>query len=146
MRKRTLATLAVGTALALSACSGASGPQLAIMEEGGNAQLPEWLEHDGRLPLTDLTKIGEVDDLIVFASRNDDGEWCMIAALAPTAEHEEWAAGTSCSSPALFAERGITVGTASQFSSGGAQLVPDGYTGPIEEGWVRVNDNLAVRE
>jgi hypothetical protein len=146
MSKKILATLAVGTALALSACSAASGPQLAIMEEGGNAQLPEWLEHDGNLPLNDLTKIAEVDDLIVFASRNDDDEWCMIAVLTPTAEHEEWAAGSSCSSPALFAERGITVGTGSQFSSAGAQLLPDRYTGPIEDGWARINDNLAVRE
>jgi len=146
MRKPTVVILAVVAALGLTGCAGASGPQLAVMDGGSEAELPEWLENDDLLPVIDLTKVGEVDDLIVFASRNDADEWCLIAGLAPTAEFEAWVSSSSCASPALFAERGITVGFGTQYRSAGVQLIPDNYTGTVEVDWVRVNDNLVVRE
>jgi len=146
MRKPAIVILAVVAALGLTGCAGASGPQLAVMDGGSEAELPEWLENQDRLPMINLTKIGEVDDLIVFASRNEADEWCIIAALAPTAEFDEWGASSSCASPALFDEQGITVGLGTQHKSAGVQLIPDNFTGPVEVNWVRVNDNLLVRE
>jgi len=146
MRKPAIVTLAIVAALGLTGCAGASGPQLAVMDGGSEAELPEWLENDGLLPVINLTKVGEFDDLIVFASRNDADEWCMIAALAPTAEFAAWVSSSSCASPALFDERGITIGLGNQHRSAGVQLIPDNYTGTVDADWVRVNDNLVVRE
>jgi hypothetical protein len=146
MRKPTIVILAVIAVLGLTGCTGASGPQLAVMDGGSEAELPEWLENDDTLAVINLTKVGEVDDLIVFASHNDADEWCVIATLAPTDEFAAWVASSSCTSPALFDEQGITVGLGNQHRAAGVQLIPDNYTGTIEADWVRVNDNLLVRE
>ena len=146
MRTPTIVILGVVAALGLSGCTATSGPQLAVMDGSSETELPDWIENQDRFPLINLTKIGEVDDLIVFASRNDADEWCVVAGLAPTAEFDEWVASSSCASPALFTERGITTGFGTQHRTAGVQLIPDNYTGTVEVDWIRVNDNLVVRE
>ncbi|GAA1219281.1 hypothetical protein [Rhodoglobus aureus] len=146
MRKPIIAIIAVGAALMLTACSTTAGPQLAVMDEGGNAQLPDWVENPEGIPTIDLTLIGEYDDMTVYASRNDDDEWCVIAALAPLASENDWVVSTACGPAIYFGINGAEIRGGSSTRSGGALLLPDGYTGTIEDGWVRINDNLAVWE
>lgn len=77
---------AVGVALVVVACSGASDlygtfePRLEIMERGGQAELPDCIEVEpgADLPVTDLTHVADHDDASVFASRGEEDKWCVL--------------------------------------------------------------------
>jgi len=131
---------------ALVACSGSAEPELAIMGDGRD-QLPAWVGDAAGLPVEDLTRVADVDGLHVFASRDGDSNWCVVLVIEPTSQGSDWGAASSCTPGQQFAEEGARVeATAPSGRSGGALLLPDGYSGDIEEGWERVNDNLAIRQ
>jgi hypothetical protein len=113
-----------------------------------DAQLPEWAQHLEDLPTINLTYLGETGEITAYAGRNDDDEWCVIATLPPTpdGDGDDWLVSNSCVPEAQFAGYGAFVTVNGGGRGGGAHLYPDRYTGTIEEGWVRINDNLAVRE
>lgn len=137
--------LLVAAAAAFTACSGTAEPELAIMGETP-AQLPEWVSNSEDMPVKDLTHVADVDHLNVFASRDGEDNWCVVLAIEPTSEGSDWSAASGCSSSERFATDGIWVKTGSSTRFGGALLLPDDFSGEIEDDWERVNDNLAVRQ
>lgn len=143
MSKVKLPLLVAGAA-ALTACSGAPTPELAIMGET-SAELPSWVGESEGLPVKDLTHVADSDHLKVFASHDDEDQWCVVLAVEPTSGGLDWAVGASCASSERFATDGVWVEAASSARDGGALLLPDGFSGEISDGWERVNDNLAVR-
>ena len=137
--------LLVAGAAALTACSGAAEPELAIMGETP-AEPPAWVSEPAGLPVNDLAQVADVDHLNVFASRDDEDSWCVVLAIEPTSERSDWAAGASCAPSERFATDGVWVeAAASSGRQGGALLLPDDFSGEIGDDWERFNDNLAVR-
>lgn len=137
--------LLVAGAVALTARSGPAEPELAILGEAP-VELPAWVSERAGLPVEDLTRVAEVDHLVVFASRDDEDSWCVVLAIAPTSEGSDWVAGASCAPSKRFAAYGVSVeATAPSGRYGGALLLPDDFSGEIGDRWERVNDNLAVR-
>lgn len=136
--------LLVAGAVALTACSGASKPELAIMEEAPT-ELPAWVSGPEGLPTNDLAHVADVDQSKVFASRDDDN-WCVLLAIEPTSEGSTGMTSAACAPAKRFASDGVWVETGGS-STGlvGALLLPDDFSGEIEDDWERVNDNLAVR-
>ncbi|MBH0083886.1 hypothetical protein [Salinibacterium sp. SWN167] len=138
--------LAAVVTLALSACITAPEPTVSAVDSNG-IEIPAWLDLAGTgHPARDLTWVGETDLLVALSSRNNADEWCVVLALKPAEGDPGVTTGSSCVSPAKFADQGVGIRIGNETVSGNARIFPDGYTGPIEEGWVRVNDNLAVRE
>ncbi|MGB3764742.1 MAG: hypothetical protein WA966_16140 [Ornithinimicrobium sp.] len=131
----------MAVAAVVTACSGTADPQLAIMDEAP-AQLPEWFSNP---PIEeDLARVGDVDQMHVFAARDGQDNWCIVLAIEPTARGSDWMAASSCASSERFAEEGVSV-TISSTSDSSALLVPDDFSGQMANGWERINDNLAVR-
>jgi hypothetical protein len=135
----------VAGAAALTACSGAAEPELALLG-GAPAELPAWVDEPDGLPVKDVAHVADVDHLSVFAGRDDAGQWCVVLALHPTSEGSDWGVAASCAASEQFAADGVWV-TASPPSArfGGALLLPDDFSGEIGDDWERVNDNLAIR-
>lgn len=128
----------------VSACSGAAEPRVGLMDES-SAQLPSSVGESAGLPVTDLAHVADVEHLNVFASRDDEGHWCVVLAIEPTSDGSDWAAGASCAPSERFATEGVWVEATSSSRGGGALLLPDDFGGELGEDWERVNDNLAVR-
>lgn len=121
-------------------------PKLGIME-GAPAELPPWASEADGLPVRDWTRVADVDHLSVFASRDDEGQWCVVLAIEPTRGRSDWVAGASCARSERFATDGVRVEVALRSERwGGALLLPDDFDGEIGDDWERVNDNLAVRQ
>jgi hypothetical protein len=110
------------------------------------AELPGWVSEPAGLPVHELAHVADVGHLNVFASRDDEDDWCVLLAVEPTSEGSDWAAGASCAPSKSFSSGGVWVeATASSGRHGGAWLLPDGFNGEIGSDWERVNDNLAIR-
>ncbi len=137
------AALMTITALALSACANTAEPELAIMGATPTA-LPTWTVGADSLPDNNLTHVGTKERLDVFASRNDDDQWCVVLIIAASPEGEDGSSASACKGSADFAEGGAATSVAGA-NPGGAWLLPDGFSGELLEGWERVNDNLAVQ-
>lgn len=120
-------------------------PRMEIMD-AAPAELPPWISESARLPVNDLAHVADVDDFKVFASRDDEGQWCVLLALEPTSDGSDWAVGSSCAPSQRFATDGISIEASSSGRWGGALLLPDNFGGKIGDEWERVNDNLAVRQ
>ncbi len=67
-------------AAAFTACSGAAEPELAIMGQTP-AQLPEWVSNSEDMLVRDLTQRADADHLSVFASRDREGNWCVVLTI-----------------------------------------------------------------
>ena len=130
----------VVAAAAITACSGTADPQLALMAETP-AQLPGWFTNP---PIEDLAQVGSVDQLNVFAGRDGEDNWCVVLAIEPTTGGPDWMAASSCAPSERFAAEGVSV-TISSTRDSSALLLPDDFSGQMEDGWERINDNLAVR-
>jgi hypothetical protein len=144
MSRTRFALLVAGT-VTVSACSGAADPRLAILEEAP-AELPPWVTESAGLPVNDLSHVADVGHLNVFASRNDEGRWCVVLAIEPASDSSDWAAGASCAPSERFATDGVWVETAAPSGrGGGALLLPDDFEGETGDDWERVNHNLAIR-
>ncbi|MDN5790443.1 MAG: hypothetical protein L0H25_06185 [Micrococcales bacterium] len=145
MSKTKGSLLLVGAAIALTACSGAGEPELAIMGEAP-AKLPAWISGSAEMPVNDLTHVADVGHLKVFASRDDQDDWCVVLAIEPTSKGSDWAAAASCAPSARVAADGVSVRAVASSTRGGeARLLPDDSSGEIGKGSERVGDNLAVR-
>ncbi len=129
--------------MSLTACTGAAEPEMAIMGEEP-ATLPAWAGEAEGTPVADLTRVGALEYIEVFASRDKDDNWCVIMAIEPNPEGEDWSTAASCVTPEQFMDQGALVSGGGQ-RFGGALLLPDGFTGEIEEDFERINDNLAVK-
>lgn len=114
--------------------------------EGSPAELPSWVSESADLPVDDLAHVADVEHLNVFASRDDEGHWCVVLAIEPTSDGSGWTAGASCAPAERFASEGVWVEATSPARGGGALLLPDDFDGEVGEDWERVNDDLAVRQ
>ncbi|WP_127125377.1 hypothetical protein [Georgenia sp. SYP-B2076] len=146
---RRTAAAAVITGLAMTGCGSsqpAAPPQLAALDRLATAEdvLP-----DGReLPLeeySNLRRIGEVDGALVYAAQGTaEHPWWMVIVLDGPAE-DDAVAGGSWANDEDFTQRGITVSIGRGAGQGvTATLLPDDFTGQLEDGSTIIGPNLAV--
>jgi hypothetical protein len=142
MSKSKLLIVAALAALALGACTGPAEPQFAALD-GTQGDTLNWNTAEEEPALEDTTLIGEVDDLRVFAARNTDGEWCAVITLPETMEGEPFAS-MSCVASDRFLAHGAILEMSDPSREVGATVLPDNFSGELDNRWERVSDNLAV--
>ncbi|MGV8858921.1 hypothetical protein [Rhodoglobus sp.] len=146
MRKQVATIVAIGAALTLAGC--VTPPEQQADTVVGDAEIPEWLGDSLDLPSSDLVFLGEDDGMTVYASRDEDGNRCVIAILAPssTGNGDDGSASTSCVPPVIFAKEGAMLTVGGGGHSGGAHFLPPGFNKQLQPGWVRVSPQLALRD
>ncbi|WP_010205509.1 hypothetical protein [Salinibacterium sp. PAMC 21357] len=147
MSKPIAAILAIGAALTIVLAGCVTSTELQSDGSVEDAEFPEWLDDDGMLPSIDLTLLGEEGEMTAYSSRDDEDNWCVIAVLSPSPEEHGygWSASHVCVPPEAFATEGAAVSVGGGGRSGGAHLLPPGYSEPLEAGWVQVSPRLAVK-
>ncbi|MGY1845162.1 hypothetical protein [Modestobacter sp. SYSU DS0875] len=141
---RTTAAPLAATVLAIAGCSSSAAPELAVFDRPATTvdAVPDGV--DLHQELGETRYIGEVQGARVYAAQGPaDRPWCVVA-LTGTVEDGDWVAGSSCANDADFDQRGVWIGVGgAQVEGGTARLLPDGFTGELEDGWQIAGPNLA---
>lgn len=133
-------------ALLLAGCSGSEDPELAIMNDSQEREIPERVKDVGEdMQMQNHTFVGEGEDFSVFAARDGQDAWCILLYNEPSPNNpDDWSVSSSCGTSGDLANGKVWVqGGSSRTHT--AQLLPDNYSGEIAEDLERVNDNLAAK-
>ncbi|MBH0083884.1 hypothetical protein [Salinibacterium sp. SWN167] len=136
------ATMLAAIAMALSSCSGAEHPRLALLDGSSGDQRDSSPSPDSRWP-DDMAFVGEFRELSVFAAVTADNSWCAYGAV-PDLPDREGASLVSCISPEEFLNSGVRIDLETTGLTIHALVLPDNFHGEIDATWSRVNDNLVV--
>jgi len=147
MTKPNIAAVAGVSALLFAACSGSEEPQLSVMENQTQVEVPAHVAELGDdTQMQDFTYVGEGEDFSVFAARRGQNDWCVALYNEPLADDpDDWSVSSSCGTPADFANGKLWVQGGSPSRAHTAQLLPDNFTGEIAEDLNQINDNLAAK-
>lgn len=145
----TAAVAAVVAGLLVSACSASQAvapPRLAALDRPATAK--DALPDNAGVPLDEyanLRHIGQVDDVLFYAAQGpEDRPWCMVMVLDGPADNDAFSGGT-CTTDDHFARHGLTGGLGrSDDSRVSATLLPDDFTGQLEDGFTIIGPNLAA--
>ncbi len=123
--------------------SRAASPELAVFDRPATADdaLPDGREFED---YDHFRFVGVVDAALVYAARGlEEHPWCMVVVLDGPGE-DDAVAGGSCVDEEHFASRGAFVGVGGNGRGVEARLLPDDFTGQLEDGWEVVGPNLAA--
>ncbi|KAE8763185.1 hypothetical protein [Georgenia thermotolerans] len=144
---RSAAVLAAVIMLATSGCTESAPPELAALDRpaGGTDALPAQIQPPEGLRT--FRYVGDSDAAAVYAARGPaDRPWCVLLVSAqPEGKISTWPASSACTDDEQFARRGVAtsvVGVSGEPAA--ALLLPDGFSGEVEQGWQIVGANLAV--
>jgi len=130
MRTSPRTTTLVAAGLLLTGCTTAP-PRLAVLDQPTSTRGPG----DGVGP---AHHIGDVNGATVYAARGPaDQPWCVVIVLDTTE-------ATSCTTDDTFARRGVTISVTNGTHAADATLLPDDFTGDLEDGWQMIGPNLAA--
>ena len=125
------------------ASQAASPPELAAFDRPATADdaLPDGRDFED---YAEFRRIGELDGAPVYAAQGpSEHPWCMVIVLDGP-EEDDAVAGGSCADDEGFAQRGVFAGVGGNGRGVEARLLPDDFTGQLEDGWEIVGPNLAA--
>ncbi|TWH75134.1 hypothetical protein JD78_03685 [Modestobacter roseus] len=141
---RATAASVAAALLALAGCSSSAAPELAAFDRPATTEdaVPDGVQLPAELG--ELRYIGEVEGSAVYAARGPaDHPWCVVA-LTGSVEDGDWVLGASCADDAEFDRRGVWVAVGgAEVERGTAVLLPDDFSGELEDGWQVAGPNLA---
>lgn len=108
MTKAKIATVVGVSALFIAGCSGSEEPQLSLMDDQTQVEIPAHVAELGDdTQMKDFTYVGEGEDFSVFAARDSEDNWCVALYNEPLPDNPEgWHVSASCVSSQHFAEAG----------------------------------------
>ncbi|MPV90240.1 hypothetical protein GB882_16325 [Georgenia ruanii] len=118
-------------------------PQLAAFDQPATAEdaLPDGRDFE---EFASFRRIGEVDGALVYAAQGPvEHPWCIVVVVDGPTE-DDAVAGGSCADDAVFARRGVSVEVGGLGQHRTATLLPDDFTGQLEDGWEVVGPNLGA--
>jgi len=147
MKKTQVAAVVGVSAVLLAACSGSEEPQLSLMDDQPQVEVPAHVAALGDdTDMQGFTYVGEGEDFSVFAARRDHNDWCVALYNEPLPDDsDDWSVSSSCGTPGDFANGRVWVQGGSPSRTHTAQLLPDDFTGEIADGLEQINDNLAAK-
>ena len=146
-KKMKISALVGVAALLFAGCSGSDEPQLSLMDDQTQVEVPAHVAELGNdTEMRDFTYVGEGEDFSVFAARRGQNDWCVALYNEPLSDgSDDWSVSSSCGPPGDFANGKVWVQGGSPTRTHTAQLLPDNFTGEVADGLEQVNDNLAAK-